>query len=214
MIPIVSIVGKSESGKTTLIEKIVPELTRQGYRVATIKHDIHGFEVDQEGKDSWRHRKAGAEAVIISSPEKIALIKTVERDLNLEELRGRFIDDVDIIISEGFKNDSQPKIEVFRKETHRELLCSEQDDLVAVVSNQKFDLPVPCLDLDDGKGVADLIVEKFIRQKEEGDISLVVNGKPVPLTPFTKTFMIRTIRGMVSALKGCQNSNRIRITIG
>jgi molybdopterin-guanine dinucleotide biosynthesis protein B len=214
MIPIVSIVGKSDSGKTTLIERIVPDLVRRGYRVATVKHDVHGFEIDREGKDSWRHRQAGAETVVISSSRQVALIKTVEQDLNLAELRDRFIDDVDIIISEGFKNDSQPKIEVFRRETHRQLLCSKKDNLVAVVANQRFDVDVPCLELDDVKGVADLIEEKFLRQLEEEDVSLVVDGKIIPMTPFIKTFMVRAIRGMVSALKGCQNSHRIRITIG
>ncbi len=214
MIPIVSIVGKSDSGKTTLIEKIVPELVRRGYRVATVKHDVHGFEIDQEGKDSWRHRQAGADAVVISSPKKIALIKTVEEDLSLADLRDRFIDDVDIVISEGFKKDVQPKIEVFRRETHRELLCSRDDNLVAVVSNQRFDVPVPCLDLDDGKGVVDLLEERFLRQKEEGDVSLVVDGRRVSLSPFVKTLITRTIRAMVSTLKGCQNSDRIRISIG
>jgi len=214
MIPIVSIVGKSDSGKTTLIERIVPDLVRRGYRVATVKHDVHGFEIDREGKDSWRHRQAGAETVVISSSRQVALIKTVEQDLNLAELRDRFIDDVDIIISEGFKNDSQPKIEVFRRETHRQLLCSKEDNLVAVVANQRFDVDVPCLDLDDVKGVADLIEERFLRQLGEEDVSLVVDGKIIPMTPFIKTFMVRAIRGMVSALKGCQNSRRIRITIG
>lgn len=213
MIPIVSIVGKSNSGKTTLIETIVPELAQRGYRVATIKHDMHGFEIDREGKDSWRHRKAGADTVIISSSKRIAVIKSVDRDLNLAELRDRFVDDVDIIISEGFKKDTQPKIEVFRKEMHRELLCSEKDNLVAVVTNENYDLPVPCLDLNDGKGVADLIEERFLRQKQKEDVSLVVDGKSVPMTPFIKTFMLRTIRAMVSTLKGCQDPNRIRITI-
>jgi molybdopterin-guanine dinucleotide biosynthesis protein B len=212
MIPIVSIVGKSDSGKTTLIERIVPDLVRRGYRVATVKHDVHGFEIDREGKDSWRHRQAGAEAVVISSSRQVAMIKTVERDLNLAELRDRFIDDVDIIISEGFKNDSQPKIEVFRRETHRQLLCSKKDNLVAVVANQRFDVGVPCLDLDDVKGVADLIEERFLHHLEE-EVSLVVDGKTIPMTPFIKTFMVRAIRGMVSALKGCQDSHRIRITI-
>jgi molybdopterin-guanine dinucleotide biosynthesis protein B len=214
MIPVVSIVGKSDSGKTTLIEKIVPELTRRGYRVATVKHDVHGFEIDEEGKDSWRHRKAGAHAVIISSAAQIALIRTVERDLSLAELRDRFIDNVDIVISEGFKRDLQPKIEVFRKETHRELLCAPEDNLVAVVANQKFELPVPCLDLDDVKGVADLIEEKFLRQKTPVDVSLVVDGRRVPMTPFIRTFFMTTIRAMVSTLKGCQNPQTIRISIG
>lgn len=214
MIPIVSIVGKSDSGKTTLIEKIVPELGRRGYRVATVKHDVHGFEVDKEGKDSWRHRKAGAHTVVISSPDQIAVIRNVERDLNLAELRERFIDDVDIILSEGFKKDCQPKIEVFRKETHRELLCSEEDNLVAVVANQRFHLPVPCLDLDDAKGVVDLIEERFLEKRENEEVSLMVDGKPIPLTPFLQHLMLRTIRGMVSALKGCNHPRRIRITIG
>src|SRR5512139_2381303 len=103
MIPIVSIVGKSDSGKTTLIEKLLPELVRRGYRVATVKHDIHGFEVDREGKDSWRHKKAGAHTSVISSPNKVALIRDVEKDLTLAEIRDRLIQGVDLILSEGFK---------------------------------------------------------------------------------------------------------------
>ncbi|MDP2972779.1 MAG: molybdopterin-guanine dinucleotide biosynthesis protein B, partial [Deltaproteobacteria bacterium] len=87
MIPIISIVGKSDSGKTTFIEKLLPELVRRGYRVATVKHDVHGFEVDREGKDSWRHKQAGAHTVIISSPTKVALIRDVEKDLRLDEIR-------------------------------------------------------------------------------------------------------------------------------
>src|SRR4030042_3390165 len=123
MIPIVSIVGKSDSGKTTLIEKLLPELGRRGYRVATVKHDVHGFEVDREGKDSWRHKKAGAHTVVLSSPQKVAVIRDVERDLTLEEIREKFIRDVDLILSEGYKNDVQPKIEGFRKGKYKDLLC-------------------------------------------------------------------------------------------
>jgi molybdopterin-guanine dinucleotide biosynthesis protein B len=103
MIPIISIVGKSDSGKTTLIEKLVPELTRRGYRIATVKHDVHGFEVDREGKDSWRHKQAGAHTVVISSPKKVALIRDVEKDMTLEEIREKLIQDVDLILSEEYK---------------------------------------------------------------------------------------------------------------
>jgi len=214
MIPIVSIVGKSDSGKTTLIEKIVPELVARGYRVATIKHDTHGFEIDREGKDSWRHRRAGAHTVVISSPRQIAVIRDADRDLALAELRDRFIDDVDIIISEGFKRDVQPKIEVSRRERHSELLCTEDDNLVAVASNRKFELRVPCLDINDAKGLADIIEEKFLRGKREADIFLDIDGRWIPLTPFVKTFLTGTIRGMLTALKGCENPQRIRIRIG
>ena len=138
MIPIISIVGKSDSGKTTLIEKLLPELTRRGYRVATVKHDVHGFEVDREGKDSWRHKRAGAHSVVISSPNKVALIRDVERDLSLEEIGEKFIQDVDLIISEGYKKDTQPKIEVFRKGKHKELLCTKEDNLIAIVSTRSL----------------------------------------------------------------------------
>jgi len=172
MIPIVSIVGKSDSGKTTLIEKLLPELTRRGYRIATVKHDVHGFEVDREGKDSWRHKQAGAHTVVISSAKKIALIRDIEKDLTLDEVRGRLIQDVDLILSEGYKKDIQPKIEIFRKEKHQKLLCTREDNLVAIVSNQAFDVGVPCFDLDDMNGLADFIEGRFLKAKKNVDVSL------------------------------------------
>jgi len=214
VIPILSIVGKSDSGKTTLIEKLVPELTRRGYRIATVKHDIHGFEVDREGKDSWRHKQAGAHSVVISSPTKAALIRDVERDMNLEEIREKLIRDVDLILSEGYKKDVQPKVEVFRKEKHKKLLCTKKDHLVAIVSNRKFRVGVPCFDLEDTKGLANFIEKEFLKSKKEKEISLRVNGKPIPMTPFVRDFLTKTIKGTLSALKGCEKTERVEIHIG
>ncbi len=214
MIPILSIVGKSDSGKTTLIEKLVPELTRRGYRIATVKHDIHGFEVDREGKDSWRHKQAGAHSVVISSPTKAALIRDVDRDMNLEEIREKLIRDVDLILSEGYKKDVQPKVEVFRKEKHKKLLCTKKDNLVAIASNLKFRVGVPCFNLEDTKGLADFIEKEFLKSKKEKEISLRVNGKPIPMTAFVKDFITKTIGGMLSALKGCEKPKHIKIDIG
>jgi len=213
LIPIISIVGKSDSGKTTLIEKLVPELTRRGYRIATVKHDIHGFEVDREGKDSWRHKQAGAHTVVISSPNKIALIRDVERDLNLEELREKLIQDVDLILSEGYKKDVQPKIEIFRKEKHRELLSTKEDNLVAIVSNQEFNVGVPCFHLEDMKGLSNFIEKEFIKSGKEKEISLKVDGKSIPLSPFVRDILTKSIKGMLSSLKGCDNLRRIEIYI-
>ena len=214
MIPIISIVGKSDSGKTTLIEKLVPELARRGYRVATVKHDIHGFEVDREGKDSWRHKQAGAHSVVISSPTKAALIRDVERDMNLEEIREKLIKDVDLIVSEGYKKDVQRKIEVFRKEKHKKLLCTKKDNLVAIVSDRKFRVGVPCFGLEDAKGLANFIEKEFLKLKKEKEISFKVNGRPIPMTPFVRDFLTGTIKGMLSALKCCEKSERIEIYIG
>lgn len=213
MIPIISIVGKSDSGKTTFLEKLIPELVRRGYRVATVKHDVHGFEVDREGKDSWRHKQAGAHTTVISSPKKVALIRDVEKDLTLAELREKLIQDVDLILSEGYKKDVQTKIEIFRTEKHKELLCTKEDNLVAIVSDKEFNIGVPCFFLDDVKGVADFIEKKFLQSKKEGEIALKVDGRTIPLKPFIKDFLLGSIKGMVRSLKGCEKSQRIEIKI-
>ena len=213
MIPIVSIVGKSNIGKTTLIEKLLPELTRRGVRVATVKHDVHGFEVDREGKDSWRHKKAGAHTVVISSPEKVALIRDVEKDLTLEEIREKLIQDVDLILSEGYKKDVQPKIEVFRKGKYEGLLCTREDRLMAVVSDQTFDVGVPCFSLDDIRGVADFIEKTFLSRRGGKTATLRVNGRSIPLNPFVRNFITGAVQGMVSSLKGCDAASTIDIHI-
>lgn len=213
MIPIISIVGKSDSGKTTFIEKLIPELNRRGYRVATVKHDIHGFEVDREGKDSWRHKQAGAHTVVISSPTKLALIRDVEKDLTLAELRERLIQDVDVILSEGYKKDIQPKIEIFRKEIHETPLCTKEDNLVAIVSDQEVSIDVPRFSLEDIQGVGDFIEETFLKQKQKDRIVLKINGKVIPLKPFIEEFLSEAIKGMVRSLKGCEVPERIEILI-
>jgi molybdopterin-guanine dinucleotide biosynthesis protein B len=213
MIPILSIVGKSDSGKTTLIEKLVPELVRRGYRVATIKHDVHGFEIDREGKDSWRHKKAGAHTVVISSPRKLALIRDVDHDAELPELRERYIRDVDLILTEGFKKNTQPKIEVFRQEVHQELLCRKEDNLVAIASNRHFDIGVPCFGLNDAPGLVNLIEDLFLRGEKAPRIKLLVNEKEVPLSPFVQKSIQATVFGMLSALKGCESPETVELQI-
>jgi len=157
LIPIVSIVGKSNSGKTTLIEKLIQELVRRGYRVATIKHHLHDFEIDKEGKDSWRHRQAGSRATVVATPKKVALIEDVEEDLSIEALRERYIHDVDLILTEGFKGNPHPKIEVSRAVLKRELLCAPEDNLLAVASDVPLSIEAPCLDINDVQGLVDLI---------------------------------------------------------
>ena len=165
MIPIVSIVGRSNTGKTTLIEKLIPELRQRGYRIATIKHNIHGFDIDHEGKDSWRYKKAGARLTVIASPQRIAVIEDASKDYELSELRDRYIRDVDVILSEGFKGNPHPKIEVVRSEMKHEPLCSVEDNLMAIVSDESVERGVPCLNIDDIRGIADLIEDKIMKGK-------------------------------------------------
>jgi molybdopterin-guanine dinucleotide biosynthesis protein MobB len=162
MIPIVSIVGRSNTGKTTLVEKMIPELKRRGYVVATIKHNIHGFDIDHEGKDSWRHKKAGAKMTVVASPHQVAVIEDSDGDYELAELRDQYIRNVDIILSEGFKVNPHPKIEVVRSSLNHEPLCTKEDNLIAVASDQPLDRGVPCLDINDIKGLVDLIENRFL----------------------------------------------------
>jgi molybdopterin-guanine dinucleotide biosynthesis protein B len=161
--PIISIVGKSNSGKTTLVEKLIPELIKRGYRVATIKHNKHGFDIDHEGKDSWRHKQAGACTTVIACPTRVALIEDIDRDYSLGEIRDKYIKDANVILAEGYKGNPFPKIEVFRSELKRELLCGKEDNLLAIASDVKIDIDVPCFDINDIKSIADLIEDKFLK---------------------------------------------------
>jgi molybdopterin-guanine dinucleotide biosynthesis protein MobB len=166
MIPIVSIVGKSESGKTTLIEKLIAELTCRGWRVATIKHNRHGFEIDHEGKDSWRHKKAGAVTTVLVSSRQVAVIEDVDTDYELAEIRERYIRNADIVLAEGYKGNPHPKIEVFRTDLRRKLLCGPEDNLIALAGDQPIHAGVPCFDRNDATGIADLIEKRFLPRKK------------------------------------------------
>jgi len=160
LIPVISIVGgKSNSGKTTLLEKLIREAKGRRWRVATLKHDVHGFEIDQPGKDTWRHDQAGADVVAISSPQRIAVLERVTEDQPLDEVLAR-IQGVDVIFTEGYKHANKPKIEVFRSAVHDELF-SKPEELIAIASDVKFDNGIPCFGLDDVEGLCDLIENTF-----------------------------------------------------
>lgn len=158
--PVISIVGKSESGKTTLIEKLIPALKGRGYRVGTVKHAHHGFDMDRPGKDSYRHRQAGADSVMIVSPDRIAMIKNAPGD-RLDDLLV-FFKDVDLLITEGFKSDRAPKIEIFRARRHKLPACLDDDTLIAMVSDTPMDLAIPQFETADIESIAEFIVARFL----------------------------------------------------
>jgi len=160
MPPIISVVGKSRSGKTTLIEKLIPELKKRGYRIGTMKHAHHAFDMDKKGKDSWRHKAAGAETVIVVSPGKIAMVK----DENVESLEPikKYFGDMDLVITEGFKRKDRPKIEVFRADRNKEPLCRDNKNLIALVTDTDINLNVPTFGLEEIERLADLIEDKYL----------------------------------------------------
>jgi molybdopterin-guanine dinucleotide biosynthesis protein MobB len=161
-----SFVAKSGTGKTTLLEKVIAELKGRGWRVGAIKHDAHNFDIDHPGKDSHRLAAAGADTTLISSPEKLALIKRHAAAPPIRELIATYFGDVDIVLTEGFKQSDLPKIEVHRRERSATLLCrGEQNDptLIAVASDEPLKLDVPVFDINDFQGVASFIEERFLK---------------------------------------------------
>ena len=159
-VPVVSVVGKSGVGKTTALERIVRELKRRGYKVGTVKHDTHGFEVDKPGKDSWRHAQAGSDAVVISGPRKMALIRQLDREMPLDEIVC-LMGEVDIVLTEGYKRGDKPKIEVTRLERGTELLC-QAEELIGILADYPVDMPVPQFALDDAPTVVNRLEELYL----------------------------------------------------
>ncbi|MEJ2210783.1 MAG: molybdopterin-guanine dinucleotide biosynthesis protein B [Anaerolineae bacterium] len=159
-VPVVSLVGKSGVGKTTVLEPIIRELKRRGYRVATVKHDTHDFDIDKPGKDSWRLAQAGSDVVAISGPKKMALIRRLDEEMPLDDVLA-LMQDVDLIITEGYKRGDKRKIEVSRAERSRELLC-QPEELIAIMTDHPIDMPVPQFALDDATGLVDLLEESLI----------------------------------------------------
>ncbi|MFC1926035.1 molybdopterin-guanine dinucleotide biosynthesis protein B [Chloroflexota bacterium] len=208
---IISFVGRSNSGKTTLLEKLVSELKRRGYNLAIIKHCASGFDLDQPGKDSWRFAKAGGDTVVLSSASQIAFTKSVDREATLEELIDRIDGEYDLVLTEGFKNGNAPKIEVHRRGSG-ELICSAEE-LVAIVTDEPLDIAAPQYSPDDVEALADLIEKRVIAPGEVEETLLFVNDTPIPLNPFVKGIMQKTLLGMVSSLKGVDEVRSLRISL-
>jgi molybdopterin-guanine dinucleotide biosynthesis protein MobB len=156
----IAIVGNSGAGKTTLLERLIPALKGKGFRVGVVKHDAHRFDIDHPGKDSHRLTTAGADTMVITSASMLAMVKRHAASPPVEELLERYFSDVDLLLVEGFRGSSLPKIEVHRKEFRSALICrGERNDpaLSAVASDEPLDLDVPVLDLNDPGAIAEFI---------------------------------------------------------
>ncbi|MEN8232420.1 MAG: molybdopterin-guanine dinucleotide biosynthesis protein B [Thermodesulfobacteriota bacterium] len=164
MPPVLALIGKPNCGKTTLIEKLVPALAEKGVRVGTIKHHHGKIQMDTPGKDTWRHKQAGAQVVLLSSPVGIGLIQDTAGDIPVEDLVSRYFQEVDLVIAEGYKWSTLPKIEVFRSTVYDEPMQEPGKTLVAMVSDVEIRQDLPWFKYDDIGSLVEFILEKIINQ--------------------------------------------------
>lgn len=158
---IYGIVGWKNAGKTGLMERLVTEITSRDFSVSTIKHAHHNFDVDQPGKDSFRHRQAGATEVLLASANRFALMHELRgaEEPSLEDLLAR-LSPVDLVLVEGYKRDQHPKVEAYRSETGNPLIAREDETVKAIASNIEMDLDRPTFDLNDTAAIADFILSE------------------------------------------------------
>ncbi len=158
------VAARSNSGKTTLIEKIVKLLKARGLRVAVVKHASKGFDVDLPGKDSWRFQQAGADTVMLIGAGRMATFAVIDREPDLDELERSL--SADVVIVEGFKETARNRIEVFRAGISGERpLCMDGQGFLALVSDRKFPVAVPFFDLDDAEGIVQFMLKNMHAQR-------------------------------------------------
>jgi molybdopterin-guanine dinucleotide biosynthesis protein B len=160
---VIGVAGFKNAGKTTLVEKLVRELTRRGHRISTVKHAHHTFDIDHEGRDSFRHRKSGAGEVAVVSRHRWAIIHELrdEAEPSLEEMLAKLAS-CDLVIVEGYKRDSHDKIEVRNIALDHPRLAGEDSTIIAIAANGAIaDAPVPLFDRDDVSALASFIEQRM-----------------------------------------------------
>ena len=209
---IISIVGKSSSGKTTLLEKLIAELKRRGYKVAIVKHSHHKDDLDTAAKDTWRFTRAGTELSAINSLDHLAIYRRMDNYFDPQDLSNFVSWDFDILLTEGFKGSRYPKIEVHRAEQGKELL-TDPKLLLAVVTDEPLDVTVPQLAHDDVTGIADVIEKTIISQNGQTDLDVVINGVSTAVSPSLKDLLARTLIAMIPGPQGNGEIKNLHISL-
>ncbi len=207
---ILSIIGHSGIGKTHLIKRLVSELKSRGHSVAVIKHCHHGFSLSPDGKDSWQFVEAGADAVSVIGPDRIALERKSEADLDYRAIAARYFEHIDIVLVEGGRKDQTlGKIEVLRKGVAEKVSCPQRE-LLAVISDFESNVGKPVYHPDQIDQIADF-VERHI--EEPGSrLVLYINGSPIRMKSFVQNMFVNVVYGLLASLQGFEKMPQ-RITL-
>jgi molybdopterin-guanine dinucleotide biosynthesis protein MobB len=209
---IISIVGKSSSGKTTLLEGLIGELQRRGRRVAIVKHSHHADDLDTPSKDTWRFTKAGSALSAINSLDHLAIYRRVDHYFDPREISTSICWDYDIILTEGFKSSGYPKIEVHRAAQGGELV-SDPRQLLAVVTDEPLGLDVPQFSHEDVAGIADFIEKVIAAETGDNDIDVVVDGARLSLDPHLEDLLVRTLTAMIPHPQGNGEVKNLHVSL-
>ena len=213
MSSVVTFIGWHDSGKTTLVKQVVTALKNLGYRVAVIKSsNDSGIQFDTPGTDTFMHKEAGADSVMLVAPDQMVL-QTKNNNLSLRTLAHRYFPDVDIVIGEGFKTAKKiPKIEVFRNLDQK--LRDEVHGVIAVATDVEGVAGNYVFRLDEAPEIALFIEKRFLSRKNSREVAaLLVNGNKIPLKDFIQESLAGTVHGYVKTLKFDKNIKEIELRI-
>jgi len=215
MIPVICVVGEQDSGKTTLIEALTGEIVRRGFKVSTIKHTSHSFELDKEGSDSYRHMKAGADKVALSCATQFALMEKRISEKELDDIALLLEPGADIILTEGYKWLDKPKIKMIKKDSKGTHTLTKEENIIATVGRgSSIREGIPDFNIDEAHAIADFLEGKFMKKKAEDSlVQLKVNGKDVRIKGFVQDILAKAILGMISTLRGTEKPKEVEIRI-
>jgi len=205
-------VGNSNTGKTRLIARLVPVLKQRGFSVAVIKHCAHGFELDSAGKDSWNFAESGAESVAMVSPDRVAIVRSIEDQPQPESIAVKHFEMPDIVLVEGFRGDKGiRKIEVLKKDI-AEKIESTPTELFAVIADFDLDTDKPVFHPDQIDQIADQIQASVVKQKSS--LALHIDGESIPMNDFVQNILTNVIMGLIGSLDGIkENPKHIAISL-
>jgi molybdopterin-guanine dinucleotide biosynthesis protein B len=208
MPPVISVVGRAKSGKTTLLEKIISELHLRGYSVATIKHTTHAVDIDQPGKDTWRHLRAGSKSTSIISANNVVLIKPVKDNVTPDDIVRLYGEDFDIVLVEGFKQSTYPKIEVHRKAVGPVL--TNMHNVIAYATDEPLETDHRQFVLNDSTGIVDFIENSYLKTGTDYT-SIYINNELVPSNKLSDMPLKSLVTNVINTIK--ENETIEKITI-